>query len=54
MKRRPAAISMDMIQDELLAEAINLNKIRHEANREVFDYQADRGAAQDRERSAAH
>ena len=42
-----------MIQDELLYEAIVINKLRDETNRKISSDQADRGAAEDRERPAA-
>ncbi len=41
-------LDMALIQDELLYEAIAINKLRrHEANREIFSDQTDRGAAED-------
>jgi hypothetical protein len=42
-----------VIQDELLYEAIVINKLRNETNRKIFSDQADRGAAEDREWSVA-
>jgi hypothetical protein len=47
---------MALIQDELLHEAIAINKLRQqhsEANREVLGHQADRRTAEDRERATA-